>query len=160
MLRAAACRLASHPFVNPGPTVGLGRDYAIRAKDAPDPGPTMDARILVPFGVESSLSGVGRAVGPDNRLWYRRAFRLPSAWAAKRIWLRFDAVDWDTTVWVNGHQVGRHSGGDDSFAFDITGALVPGADRLAAVSRAGPHDLRSRVGGRHAHETRRTQSRA
>ncbi len=44
----------------------------------------MDGRILVPFGVESSLSGVSRVVGPDNRLWYRRAFRLPSAWAGQR----------------------------------------------------------------------------
>ena len=100
----------------------------------------MDGRILVPFGVESSLSGVGRTVGPDNRLWYRRAFRLPSAWAGQRIWLRFDAVDWDTTVWVNGHEMGRHSGGYDPFAFDITAALVPGADQQVTVSVWDPSD--------------------
>ena len=100
----------------------------------------MDGRILVPFAVESTLSGVGRTVGLDNRLWYTRAFRLPGAWAGQPIWLRFDGVGWDTAVWVNGQQVGRHSGGYDPFAFDITGALEPGADQHVAVSVWDPSD--------------------
>jgi beta-galactosidase/beta-glucuronidase len=125
-------------------------DYAIRPKDAFDPGPAMDGRVLVPFGVESSLSGVGRAVGPDNRLWHRRACRPPSAWAGQRIWLRFDAVDWDTTVWVNGQQVGRHSGGYDPFAFDITGALELGADQHVTVSVWDPSDAGPQPRGKQA----------
>ncbi len=76
--------------------------YAIQPKDAARPGASFDGEILVPFAPESALSGVGKAVGPDQRLWYRRAFRVPASWAGKRICLRFDAVDWDTTVSVNG----------------------------------------------------------
>jgi hypothetical protein len=100
--------------------------YAIRPKEAAGPGAAYDGTILVPFAPESSLSGVGKLVGPDNRLWYRRTFRVPPAWAGKRIWLRFDAVDWDATVLVNGKTVGSHTGGYDPFAFDVTDVLAAG----------------------------------
>jgi hypothetical protein len=118
--------------------------YAIRPKDAEGPGAAFDGDILVPFAPESSLSGVGRMVGPDNRLWYRRTFRVPPAWAGKRVWLRFDAVDWETTVLVNGKKVGSHTGGYDPFAFDVTDALTPGGGEQELVvgvwdpSDAGP----------------------
>jgi len=114
--------------------------YAIRAKDADGPGATFDGEILVPFAPESSLSGVGRMVGPDNRLWYRRTFRVPPAWAGKRVWLRFDAVDWDTRVSVNGKAVGTHTGGYDPFAFDITDSLVKNGDQELVVSVWDPSD--------------------
>jgi hypothetical protein len=103
-------------------------DYAIRPKDAARP-ESFDGKILVPFAVESALSGVMKPVGPDNRLWYRRTFSLPAStirrWAPdkKRILLHFGAVDWDATVWVNGNQVGNHRGGYDPFTFDITDAV-------------------------------------
>jgi len=79
--------------------------------------------ILVPFCVESALSGVKRRVGPAQRLWYRHTFttaRLAKGW---RLLLHFGAVDWQTVVWVNGQRVGEHQGGYDPFTFDITDAL-------------------------------------
>jgi hypothetical protein len=114
--------------------------YAIRPKDAEGPGAAFDGDILVPFAPESSLSGVGRMVGPDHRLWYRRTFRVPPAWAGKRVWLRFDAVDWDATVLVNGRKIGSHTGGYDPFAFDITDALAAGGDQELVLSVWDPSD--------------------
>lgn len=97
-------------------------DYAIAAKEA-DPPQTYDGQILVPFAPESALSGVGKAVKPDQYLWYRRSFVLAPAWDRQRILLHFGAVDWDTRVWVNGHLVGAHQGGYDPFSFDISAIL-------------------------------------
>jgi beta-galactosidase/beta-glucuronidase len=97
-------------------------EYAIRA--AEENAPEMyEGHILVPFPVESALSGVKKPVGKDNRLWYRRSFKVPKEWAKKRIHLHFEGVDWETTVWINGHQMGTHRGGYDPFTFDITDAL-------------------------------------
>jgi len=114
-------------------------DYAIRPREAqgqqaqqPE---SFDGQILVPFPVESALSGVMKTVGDKNRLWYRRTFKLPKEepWAGKSILLHFGAVDWDCTVWVNGQEVGRHQGGYDPFSFDITKALTK--------STAGEHEI-------------------
>ncbi|HUT23968.1 MAG TPA: glycoside hydrolase family 2 TIM barrel-domain containing protein [Sumerlaeia bacterium] len=91
-----------------------------RNDDCPE---EFDGNILVPYAIESALSGVGKAVGKENRLWYRRSFELPKKWRGKRALLHFGAVDWETTVWVNGQEVGRHCGGYDPFAFDVTSAL-------------------------------------
>ncbi len=102
-------------------------DYAIKAKDAARP-ESFDGQILVPFPIESALSGVMKPVGPDNRLWYRRTFETPKGhgWdqEGRRILLHFGAVDWDATVWVNGKEVGNHKGGYDPFTFDITDAVA------------------------------------
>ena len=76
-------------------------DYAIRPKDAPRP-EDWDGKILVPFAAESALSGVAKPVGPDNRLWYHRTFQRPRGTRDKRILLHFGAVDWETSIWVNG----------------------------------------------------------
>jgi hypothetical protein len=97
-------------------------DYAICPKDSPRPA-GFDGQILVPFAAESALSGVGKAVGEANRLWYRRTFEAPEKWVNKRILLHFGAVDWETTVWVNGKEMGTHRGGYDPFTFDITDAI-------------------------------------
>ena len=97
-------------------------EYAIRPKDEGQP-KQFDGQILVPFSAESALSGVMKPVGGKSRLWYRRTFEIPNKWADQRIMLHFGAVDWDTTVWVNGKQVGDHRGGYDPFSFDITNAL-------------------------------------
>jgi beta-galactosidase/beta-glucuronidase len=100
-------------------------DYAIRPRAEAVPA-DFEGRILVPFAIESSLSGVGKNVGLDNRLWYQRSFTLPADWAGQRVLLHFGAVDWEATVWVNGTPVGTHQGGYDAFTFDITGALADG----------------------------------
>jgi len=81
-------------------------------------------KILVPFPIESALSGVGKRVAPEQRLWYRRTFTLPSSWPGRRILLHFGAVDWETEVWVDGCRVGMHRGGYDPFSFEITQCLA------------------------------------
>jgi hypothetical protein len=114
--------------------------YAITPKDAPAPGASFAGQILVPFAVETALSGVGKPLAPDQRLWYRRTFRVPPAWKGQRVWLRFDAVDWEALVAVNGKTVGTHTGGYDAFAFDITEALTPSGDQEVVVSVWDPSD--------------------
>ncbi len=94
----------------------------------------------MPFAVESALSGVMKPVGPDNRLWYRRQFTFPADWQGQRILLHFGAVDWDATVWVNGHEIGSHRGGYDPFTFDITKALKPGPVQEVVLSVWDPVD--------------------
>jgi beta-galactosidase/beta-glucuronidase len=86
--------------------------------------------ILVPFPIESALSGVGRPLGPGERLWYRKSFSVPAAWAGKRLLLHFGAVDWEATVWVNGSRVGSHRGGYLPFWFDISDSLAAGKNSL------------------------------
>jgi beta-galactosidase/beta-glucuronidase len=108
-------------------------EYAIRPAAEPEP-ESYDGSILVPFPVESALSGVQKPVGKDNRLWYRRAFRTPKTWKKKRILLNFEAVDWETRVWVNGEEAGSHRGGYDPFAFDITDHLKRRGDQVIVVS--------------------------
>lgn len=108
-------------------------DYAITGKDDPAP-TTWDGKILVPFPVESALSGVMKPVTPSQRLWYHRRFTLPGKYANKRLLLHFGAVDWDAAVSVNGKQVGAHRGGYDPFTFDITGALKSGIAQDVVVS--------------------------
>ena len=97
-------------------------EYEIEPKGRQQP-EEFDGQILVPFPVESALSGVMTPVGEGNRLWYRRTFEIPKKWTNQRVLLHFGAVDWDTTVWVNGKKVGDHRGGYDPFSIDITDAL-------------------------------------
>ncbi len=79
--------------------------------------------ILVPYPVESDLSGVGKRVGENKELWYTREFTVPQAWGKDQVMLNFGAVDWKTDVWVNGIKVGTHTGGFTPFSFNITDAL-------------------------------------
>ncbi|WP_417127776.1 glycoside hydrolase family 2 protein [Phocaeicola sp.] len=97
-------------------------DYAIIEKGKHSPS-VFDGKILVPFAVESSLSGVAKTVGAEKELVYRRSFDVPSSWKGKRVLLHFGAVDWKTDVWVNDVKVGSHTGGFTPFSFDITEAL-------------------------------------
>jgi beta-galactosidase/beta-glucuronidase len=87
-------------------------------------------QILVPFAIESALSGVKCPLRSDEQLWYRRMFSIPPAWRGKRILLHFGAVDWETKVFVNVHSVGQHVGGYLPFWFDITDVLVNGDNEL------------------------------
>jgi hypothetical protein len=97
-------------------------DYAIVGKDDAKPA-QWAGKVLVPFPVESALSGVMQRVNQNQRLWYRRTFEVPADWNNQRILLHFGAVDWDSTVWVNGKEIGRHVGGYDPFSYDITDAI-------------------------------------
>jgi hypothetical protein len=102
-------------------------DYAITPKPAPAPA-KYDGRILVPFGPEAALSGVGKILQPDERLWYHRSFTVPAEWKGERILLHFGAVDYECALWVNGALVGAHTGGFDAFSFDLTPFLKDGAN--------------------------------
>lgn len=89
-----------------------------------------DGEILVPFAVESSLSGVQKRVGRDHELWYHREFTVPSKWKNQHVLLHFGAVDWKADIWVNDVKVGQHTGGYTPFSFDITPALKSGKNSL------------------------------
>src|SRR5438445_7703278 len=99
--------------------------YAVRDSGSTSSPRAWDGTILVPFPIESQLSGVRRTVTDRQRLWYRRTFRIPSTAAGTRWLLHFGAVDWEAIVSVNGRRVGAHRGGYDPFTLDITGALRP-----------------------------------
>jgi hypothetical protein len=103
--------------------------YAITDKAAPRPA-SFDGDILVPYPVESALSGVKKPVLPTQRLWYRRSFTRPKAKEGERVLLHFGAVDWQTKVLVNGKEAGQHTGGYQSFYFDITALLRDGENEL------------------------------
>ena len=97
-------------------------NYAIIEKGQPIP-TAFDGEILVPFAVESSLSGVAKPMDDTKELIYQRSFDVPSAWKGKQVLLHFGAVDWKADVWVNDVKVGSHTGGYAPFSFDITAAL-------------------------------------
>jgi hypothetical protein len=104
-------------------------DYAILPVGAAEPG-RFDGKILVPFAVESSLSGVEKRLGKENELWYKRTFSVPAAWKGKSVLLHFGAVDWQAEVFVNDVKVGGHKGGYTPFSFDITPWLTQGEQKL------------------------------
>lgn len=99
---------------------GLWEVEAATPSQDPPLGRRLSEQILVPFPVESALSGVMKRA---TRLWYRRTFDVPGQWLAGRVLLHFGAVDWEAKIWVNGQQVGVHEGGYDAFHVDITDAL-------------------------------------
>jgi hypothetical protein len=108
-------------------------DYAIREQHTGEDTLKFDGKILVPFPVESALSGVMRRLDEKSLLWYRRHFMLPEAWNGKRLLLHFGAVDWKATVLVNGREIGTHRGGYDPFTMDITGALKSEENELTVA---------------------------
>ncbi len=109
-------------------------DYTVVGKAEPMP-VAWKGQILVPFCPESSLSGVGRLIEPTEALWYKRP--LPGLKEGKRTLLNFEAVDYTTTIWVNGQRIGSHTGGFTPFSFDITPALkAEGNELLVRVDDA------------------------
>ena len=104
-------------------------DYAILPA-AQNWAENFDGEILVPFAVESLLSGVEKPLSPSDRLWYRKRFSVPTAMLGKNILLHFDAVDWQCEVFINHHSVGKHTGGYCAFSFDITEYLTEGENEL------------------------------
>ncbi|UAY55743.1 glycoside hydrolase family 2 protein [Arachidicoccus terrestris] len=103
--------------------------YAITAKDTTIPN-TFDGKILVPYPLESALSGVEKKLLPTQDLWYRRTFTVKSKKSTTRTLLHFGAVDFEATVYLNGKEVGKHQGGYQNFDIDITDALKQGDNEL------------------------------
>lgn len=99
-----------------------------------------DSDITVPFCPESKLSGVGYK-DFINSMWYHREVEVPAAWDGKKILLNFGAVDYVSSIYVNGELAGRHYGGSSSFSVDITRFVKAGekADVVVWVQ----DDLRS-----------------
>jgi beta-galactosidase/beta-glucuronidase len=106
--------------------------YAIRPAGEDKPG-KWDGEILVPFPIESALSGVKKPVKPDQQLWYRRTFSWSESSRDQHLLLHFGAVDWKCTVWVNNKKVGEHTGGYDLFTLDITDAIRKGDNELVVA---------------------------
>ena len=106
-------------------------DYAVTGKDAV--GFESEGKILVPFAIESSLSGVGRKVGKEDVLWYERTFTIPRKWKDKEIILHFGAVDWKAEVYVNGKKAGVHTGGYTPFSYNITPLLNKKGEQVLRV---------------------------
>jgi hypothetical protein len=122
-------------------------DYAIAPKGNPRP-EEYTGQILVPFPVESALSGVMERVNEQQRLWYRRTFSVPTDWVGERVLLHFGAVDWEAEVWVNGQRLGSHRGGFDPFSFDITGALSEQGEQEILVAVSDPTDAGTQPRGK------------
>ena len=124
--------------------------YAVAPKDALRPDRFADS-ILVPFPIESALSGVRRPLKPEERLWYRRTFQVPAAWKGRRVLVHFGAVDWHASVFVNGRPAGEHKGGYTPFSFDVTPLLGTG-DQELVVSVTDPTDSGTQPRGKQTRE--------
>jgi hypothetical protein len=118
-------------FAKPDEAAPIGKDLA--------------QRILVPFPVESALSGVMKHA---DRLWYRRLFTIPREWKDQRVLLHFGAVDWEAKVWVNSKAIGSHRGGYDAFTFDITDALKKDSEQELIVGVWDPTDAGTQPRGK------------
>lgn len=118
----------------PGQQVPRGRD--------------LEGEILVPFPMESALSGVGEH---HAHSWYRHRFEVPETWSRDRVLIHFGAVDWEAEVWINGVQYPAHRGGYEPFSLDITGALLPGLREQEVTVRVfDPTDAGEQPRGRQA----------
>jgi hypothetical protein len=121
---------------------GVWQFAAATAGEKPPIGAELGERILVPYPVESALSGIMRH---ETQMWYRRTFTVPRNWGVgdtngQRLLLHFQAVDWESTIFVNGTQVARHTGGYDAFSVDVTSALKGTGDQEIVVGVADPND--------------------
>jgi beta-galactosidase/beta-glucuronidase len=114
--------------------------YSILPKSQESIPASYSGNILVPFAVESALSGVGKTVGQDSVLWYERSLTIPAAYRKNNILLHFGAVDWLCDVYVNGKKVGSHQGGYDPFSFDISSAITKSGPQKIAVRVWDPSD--------------------
>ena len=114
--------------------------YAITEKSLMDIPSIFDGEILVPYPIESALSGVGRMVGKDSILWYRTEIELDRDLRNETILLHFGAIDWKSEVYVNGEKVGGHEGGFDPFSFDISAFLKKGKRQEIVVRVYDPTD--------------------
>jgi hypothetical protein len=124
---------------------GLWQLAFAKKDDAVPTGKDLPERILVPFPVESALSGVMKHA---DRLWYRRLVTVPKEWDGQRVLLHFGAVDWEANVWLNGKEIGKHRGGYDAFTFDITDALKKEGEQELIVGVWDPTDAGTQPRGK------------
>ncbi len=101
-------------------------DFTVTLGYNTGPSQRFNRKILVPFSVESALSGIKEPITGFQEMKYRRLFNIPENWKGKRILLHFEAVDYYTKLWIDGKYAGEHKGGYDAFQFDITDFLNPG----------------------------------
>lgn len=104
-------------------------DYSIKSINEKEI-PEYYGKILVPFPIESALSGVKKPLEPEERLWYRRAFVIPNGWMGQKLLLHFGAVDWKAEVWINKKKVGEHTGGYYPFGFEISEYMKDGENEV------------------------------
>lgn len=114
-------------------------EYAIIPENQQEPA-KYQGHILVPFAVESALSGVGKTVGKDSVLWYKNIITLPESANSKDVLLHFGAVDWQAEIFVNGKSAGKHEGGFDPFSLNITSLLKKGNKQEIKVRVWDPTD--------------------
>lgn len=104
-------------------------DYAITDGGSPS-ADAFTSKILVPYPIESSLSGVMAPLEPGKALWYKKEIEVPAEWAGKKVLLHFGAVDYQADVYVNGttgrNRVAQHIGGHTSFTVDLSNRLTDG----------------------------------
>ena len=106
---------------------GIWQFAAATDINTPPTGSTLGEEVLVPYPVESALSGIMRH---ENYMYYRKQFTVPAGWAGRNVQLNFGAVDWQSKVWVNGTLLGTHEGGYDKFSYDVTSALHAGSNEV------------------------------
>ncbi len=132
----------------------LNGQYDYKITDSMEDIPTeFDGKIVVPYAIESELSGVCRPLNPMEILWYHRTFSVGSEYESKRVILHFGAVDWECRVYVNGVFVGGHTGGYIPFSFDITDYLNEGENQFY-VSVFDPTDKGWQQRGKQVLETK------
>lgn len=124
-------------------------NYAIVEEDAGMPS-AFDGEILVPFPLESQLSGVQRRLHRGDALWYERKFTVPAAWSGQQVLLHFGAVDHEAWVYVNGRLVATHVGGYAAFSCDITSALRQGENQLSLKVLDATDESRQPIGKQRA----------
>ncbi|MFZ2287735.1 MAG: sugar-binding domain-containing protein [Bacteroidales bacterium] len=113
-------------------------DYAICGKEEERPAP--QGKILVPYPVESALSGVRLRLTDSLAIWYSREFEVPKGWKEKQLILNFEASDWETTVWIDDNFAVSHQGGYDPFSCNITSYLGEGRKHTLVVKVTDPTD--------------------
>ncbi|WP_162415328.1 glycoside hydrolase family 2 protein [Cyclobacterium roseum] len=128
-------------------------NYALAAKGASMP-QDYEGEILVPFPIESALSGVGSRVGKDQELWYFRDIEIERSMRRGKVLLHFGAVDWEAEVFVNGQSVGVHQGGYDPFSFEISESLQSGKKQSIAIRVWDPTDEGPQPRGKQVNEPR------
>ena len=114
-------------------------DYTITSKGENKP-ENYDGEILVPFPIESSLSGVRKRISKEQELWYHKNFQIPKKWKRKEIIIHFGAVDWESELWINDINIGLHKGGYDPFSFNITPYLRKGKNQKLELRVWDPTD--------------------
>ncbi|SEL61266.1 glycoside hydrolase family 2 protein [Parapedobacter koreensis] len=115
-------------------------DYAIVPGKLDEVPAAYQGKLLVPYAVESALSGIGKTVGKDSSLWYHRRIAIDKKIRKQRILLHFGAVDWQCKVYVNGQLAGEHEGGFDPFTIDVTPYLGKGVDQEIVIGVWDPTD--------------------